>query len=73
MPWFKRRPSDRDEAAGTAPDIADATVQGMCVICGRDLWSDGLAPARDGDAWICGDCDQARNFQAEVEEGLLDD
>ena len=35
-----------------------------CPICGRDLWSDGLPPARDGSAWICGDCDQARNFDA---------
>ena len=35
-----------------------------CAICGRELWSDGLAPARDGSAWICGDCDQARNFEA---------
>ncbi len=35
-----------------------------CAICGRDLWSDGLAPARDGNAWICGDCDAARNFAA---------
>ena len=35
-----------------------------CAICGRELCSDGLAPAQDGDAWICGDCDQARNFEA---------
>ena len=35
-----------------------------CPICGRELWSDGLPPARDGDTWICGDCDQARNFEA---------
>jgi len=35
-----------------------------CAICGRVLWTDGLSPARDGDAWICGDCDQARNFEA---------
>jgi hypothetical protein len=34
-----------------------------CSICGRELWSDGLPPAQDGDAWICGDCDQARNFE----------
>ncbi len=31
---------------------------------GRDVWSDGLPPAQDGTAWICGDCDQARNFEA---------
>lgn len=36
----------------------------VCAICGRDLWSDGLPPERDGDAWICGDCDAARNFLA---------
>jgi hypothetical protein len=36
---------------------------GLCAICGRVLGSDGLKPARDGDAWICGDCDQARNFE----------
>lgn len=35
-----------------------------CAICGRDLWFDGRAPARDGDAWICADCDDARNFTA---------
>ena len=35
-----------------------------CAICGRELGSNGLAPAPDGDAWICGDCDQARNFEA---------
>lgn len=36
----------------------------VCAICGRELWSDGLPPALDGDAWICGDCDAARNFTA---------
>jgi len=36
----------------------------VCAICGRELWSDGLPPAQDGTAWICGDCDQARNFEA---------
>ncbi len=36
----------------------------VCAICGRPLWSDGLAPAPDGDAWICGDCDAARTFPA---------
>ena len=35
-----------------------------CAICGRELWSDGLPPALDGEAWICGDCDAARNFTA---------
>ncbi len=38
--------------------------EGRCAICSRDLWSDGLPPARDGTEWICGDCDQARNFGA---------
>lgn len=33
-----------------------------CGICGRELGSDGLPPSRDGDAWICGDCDEARSF-----------
>ena len=41
------------------PDLEDP-----CAICGRPLWWDGVPPARDGDAWICGDCDQARNFLA---------
>lgn len=50
----------------------DAVI-GTCAICGRELWSDGLAPARNGNAWICGDGDQARNFQAEVEEGAFDE
>jgi len=36
----------------------------QCAICGRELWSDGLPPAQDGSAWICGDCDQARTFEA---------
>ena len=33
----------------------------VCPMCGRELWSDGLPPAQDGNAWIGGDCDQARN------------
>ena len=36
----------------------------ICSICGGDLWADGLEPSRDGITWICGDCDQARNFTA---------
>lgn len=40
------------------------TPDEVCAICGRPLWSDGLPPALDGDAWICGDCDAARNFAA---------
>ena len=35
-----------------------------CAMCGRRLWSDGLPPAQEGHMWICGDCDQARNFRA---------
>ena len=50
---------DPSEEPATAPDQPQA-----CAICGRELWSDGLPPAPDGDAWICGDCDQARNFEA---------
>ena len=41
------------------PEPSDA-----CPMCGRDLWSDGLPPLKDGSAWICGDCDRARNFEA---------
>ena len=41
------------------PDVLE-----RCAICGRELWSDGLPPAQDGSRWICGDCDQARNFEA---------
>jgi hypothetical protein len=48
----------RHEDPGTDPDLPE-----RCAICGRELWSDALPPARDGDAWICGDCDQARNFE----------
>jgi hypothetical protein len=57
----------RDPATGEPLPLT-----GRCAICGRDLWSDGLAPSRDGDAWICGDCDQARSFEAEMELGLDD-
>ena len=46
------------------PDPAEPEPQERCAICGRALWADGLAPARDGDAWICGECDQARTFTA---------
>ena len=52
----------------TDPSMPDADEPPTCAICGRALWSDGLPPARDGDAWICGDCDQARN--AEVARAL---
>lgn len=45
-------------------DEQPPNFEDSCAICGRQLWWDGLPPARDGDAWICGDCDQARNFLA---------
>jgi hypothetical protein len=32
-----------------------------CAACGRDLWAFGT-PAQDVDAWICADCDAARNL-----------
>ena len=50
---------DAPEEPATESDQREA-----CAICGRELWSEGLRPAPDGDAWICGDCDQARNFEA---------
>jgi hypothetical protein len=48
-----------EPAPPVEPDPED-----FCPICRRPLWSDRLAPVADGDAWICGDCDQARNFTA---------
>jgi hypothetical protein len=60
---------DRRDSPSADPDL----ISGRCAICGRDLWSDGLTPARDGNAWICGDCDQARNFEADFEAGLGED
>ena len=56
---IERPHDDPSEEPATEPDLIET-----CAICGRELWSDGLAPARDGNAWICGDCDAARNFQA---------
>jgi hypothetical protein len=50
-----------NESAGDPPPVEFVEA---CAMCGGDLWADGLAPALDGDAWICGDCDQARNFTA---------
>lgn len=55
----ERPHADPFEAPATEPDLVET-----CAICGRELWSDGLAPAQDGSAWICGDCDHARNFTA---------
>ena len=48
------------------PDLIrdDPDTEEQCPICGRVLWSDGLPPVRDGERWICGDCDQARSFEA---------
>lgn len=51
------------DALTDATDATDAP-DAPCAICGRELWSDGLAPALDADEWICGDCDQARTFQS---------
>ena len=51
--------NDPYEVPAAEPDLRE-----NCAICGRELWSDGLPPARDGSRWICGDCDQARNFEA---------
>ena len=39
-------------------------ADGVCAVCGRNLCADWLEPARDGEAWICGDCDAALNFDA---------
>jgi hypothetical protein len=50
---------DPFEEHATEPDLME-----QCPICGRELWSDALPPARDGKAWICGDCDQARTLEA---------
>jgi len=58
MPSNRPR-GDRFEAPAAEPDPVET-----CAICGRELWSDGLPPALDGQQWICGDCDAARNFQA---------
>jgi hypothetical protein len=67
-------PSDHPSPDPRDSPAADAElVSGQCAICGRDLWSDDLTPARDGNAWICGDCDQARNFEADFEAGLGED
>ena len=54
--------TDTHAVMRTENDEPDLLEPEPCAICGRDLWADGLPPARDGDAWICGDCDQARNF-----------
>ena len=54
------RPRDDPfEEPATEPDMRVA-----CASCGRALWWDGQPPSRDGDRWICGDCDAARNFDA---------
>ena len=46
------------------PPTAPEQLPETCAICGRVLGTDGLPPALDGDAWICGDCDAARTFLA---------
>ena len=55
---IERPHDDPWEEPATDPDL-----EPTCAVCGRVLWSDGLPPAQDGNAWICGDCDQARNFE----------
>ncbi len=56
------RPMARD----TAPDPRSTPGPGemACAVCGRDLWWCGLPPDIDGDVWICGECDAARNFDS---------
>ena len=56
---IERPHDDPYESPPTEPDLVQ-----VCAICGRELWSDGLPPAIDGNAWICGDCDAARSFEA---------
>ena len=62
MPPSERPHRDPYEAPATEPDL-----HRLCDSCGRELWTDGLPPARDGDAWICGDCDAARNLDVVVD------
>lgn len=59
MSPLERPHRDPYEEPATEPDLRE-----QCAICGRDLWSDDLPPSRDGNRWICGDCAQARNFDA---------
>lgn len=59
MSRLERRQRDAYEEPATGPDPRD-----RCAMCGRDLWSYGLPPARDRNRWICDDCDQAYNFDA---------
>lgn len=53
-------PDDASPDWAEAAEAAEAADR--CAMCGRDLWVDGLSPAGDGTAWICGECDAARNF-----------
>ena len=59
------RPSGQESEPqdGSVTDTQHMPDEEHCAICHRVLWSDGLPPAQDGNAWICGDCDQARNFE----------
>ena len=59
MSPLQRPHRDPYEDPATEPDLRE-----QCATCGRPLWSDGLPPAQDGSRWICGDCDQARNYEA---------
>jgi hypothetical protein len=56
---IERPHADPYESPATEPDLVEA-----CAICGRELWSDRLPPAIDGNAWICGDCDATRKITA---------
>lgn len=53
-----------DRQDGDLSELEPLEPLETCGICGRELWADGLPPALDGSAWICGDCDAARNFTA---------
>ena len=56
---MKGRDKEPPPVATNAPD-PDA----VCASCGRDLWWCGLPPDLDGNVWICGECDAARNFDS---------
>lgn len=58
MSPLERPRRDPYDDPATEPDMREPYS-----MCGRQLWSDGLPPAQDGDAWICGDCEQARSFE----------
>lgn len=53
-------PNDGTTTDDTGADFMDTP----CAMCGQPLWTDPRPPDRDGDRWICGECDAARNFEA---------